>query len=124
MGHVDLVNILHQLCGLLLSNILAKCSAEIICDVVFAVREGSCAAESGHDGAGLAPYAGLDLLAVDGALALVQRVSHLNDSHLETAVSLHELIGREDSAGAGADYNNVISLIVCHLFLRYKCTII
>ena len=119
MGHVDVVDILHELSRLALSDVLAKCSAEIICDVVLAVRECSGAAESAHDGAGLASDAGLDFLAVDGAFSLVQRVSHVYDSHLEVAVALHELICREYTAGTGSDYNNIISLIVRHLFLRH-----
>ena len=49
MGHVDMVHILHEFGGLLLSDILVKRSAEIICDVVLAVGECACTSETAHD---------------------------------------------------------------------------
>ena len=111
VGHVDMVDILHQTDCLFLSDVLAKCSAEIICDVVFSVRECSGTAETGHDGAGFAAYAGLDVLSVDGALPLLQGVSHVYDGDLKVLVPLDQLVCGIDSSRAGShDYDIILHI--------------
>ena len=106
--HVDLVHIVHQLQGLLLADVLVQSAAEIIGDIVFAIGEGTCAAETAHDGAARAVNAGLDLLAVDGTAAVGQSVAGFEDSDLQGRVQADQFVGREDAAGACADDNNVI----------------
>ena len=113
VGHVDLVHILHELGGLPLSDMLAERTAEVVGDVVFPVGERAGAAESGHDGAGLASYAGLDFPAVDGAFPLFQRVAHFYDGHPEGRPAFHELVCGENAARTGTDYDYVILVVVC-----------
>ena len=79
--------------------------------VIGVVGEGARAAEAAHYIADIALDAGLDLFAVDGASALIQRTAKLEHRDLETAVCLGQLIGGEDTAGARADNYYVV---ICH----------
>ena len=47
--HVDLIDILHQIYGFLLADVLVERAAEIIRDIVLAVRKCARAAEAPHD---------------------------------------------------------------------------
>ena len=49
VGEIDAVDIPHEFQRLLLADVFVQGSAEIIRDVIFAVRESACAAESAHD---------------------------------------------------------------------------
>ena len=108
VAHIDLVDIVHELQRLLLADIFIQGAAEVVGDVVLAVREGACTAEAAHDAAALAADTGLDLVAVDGAAALFQRMTGLKDGYLQFGLVLHQLISREDTAGAGANDDNVV----------------
>ena len=108
-GHVDVVHVAHQLHGLLLADVLVQCTAEFVGQVVLAVGKRTRAAEAVHDGAGLAVDAGLHLVAVDGTVPLFQRVARLQHGYLPLRLALHQLIGGENTAGARADDDNVIS---------------
>ena len=110
VGHVDGIHIFHQLQGFPLADVLVEGAAEVVGDVVLAVGEGPRAAEAGHDGAGLAADAGLDLLPVDGAAPLLQRMSLLKHGHPLFGRQLLELVGGIDAAGAAADDDHVILL--------------
>ena len=92
-----------------------QCAAEIISDIVLSVRKSTCAAESSHDRACLALDAGLYLLAVYRALALLERLSCLEYCHLKTGSFLCELIRREYSSGTCPDDNNVILIHFSYL---------
>ena len=107
-GHVDLVHVAHELHGLLLADVLIQCAAELVGQVILAVGEGAGAAEAVHDGTGLAVDAGLDLIAVDGTVPLLQRVARLQHRHLPLGLTLHQFIGGKDAAGARADNQNII----------------
>ncbi len=106
VAKIDLVHIAHQAQGFLLADMLIQGAAELVGDVVFAVGKSTGAAEAAHDAADRAADAGLDLFAVDGASALIQRTAELEHGDLQTA--LHQLIGGIDPAGAGADDDHVI----------------
>ncbi len=105
---VDIVHIGHQLQGFALSDVLMERTAEVVGDVVLAVGEGAGAAEALHDRAGLALDAGLDLVSVDGAFTLFQRIAGLKDKDLFVRTLLHQLIGGKDSARSGTDNDYVI----------------
>ena len=106
--HIDVVHIAHQIHGLLLADILVQGAAEGVGQIIFAVGKRTRAAEAVHDGAGLAVDAGLHLHAVDGAMALLQRIARLQHGHLPLRLALHQLIGGENTAGARADDDHVI----------------
>ena len=108
VGEVDGIHVLHQFYGLLLADMLIKRAAELIGDVVFAVRKGAGAAETAHNAAGFAADAGLYLLAVDGAAAFVERLSQLQHGDFQTAPGVRKLISGKDTPGPGADDDNVI----------------
>ena len=50
-----------------------------------------------------------DLVAVDGTAPLFQRVARLEHGYLPLRPALHQLIGGKNTAGAGADDDNIIS---------------
>ena len=108
VGHIDIIHITHQVQGLLLADVFEQGAAEVVGDVVLAVGKCACAAETAHDGAALAADAGLDLVAVNGAVALVQGVTGLKNSNLHILIQLHQLVGGKDTAGACADNNYII----------------
>ena len=109
---VDLVHIIHQLQRLLFADVLIERAAEVISDVVLAVGERTCAAEAVHDRTGRAADAVLHVLAVNGALALFQRLSLLKYGDFQLRTELRQLIGGENTAGAGANDDHVILHIV------------
>ena len=108
VGHVDGIHILHQVDGLLLADMLIERAAKLVGDVVLAVGKRARAAEAAHDAAGLALDTGLDLLAVDGAAALLQRLAQLQHRDLQRPFGIGKLPGGKDPAGAGADDDNVV----------------
>ena len=105
---VDLVHVVHELDGLLLAHVLKERAAELVGDVVFAVGEGACAAKAAHNAADRALDAALDLLAVDGALALGQGTAQFKHRDFQGGLAFHELIGGENAAGARADDDYVV----------------
>ena len=115
VAHIDAVHIAHQLQSLILADVLVERAAEIIGDVILPVGKGACAAEAAHNGAALTLDAGLDLVAVDGAVALFQAVACLNDGNAQGRIPLRQLVGRKNAAGACADYNDII------LHIRSSC---
>ncbi len=117
VAEIDGVHILHELSGACLADVLVEGAAEVVGDVVFAVREGAGAAEAVHDGAGLAPEAGLHLHAVDGALALLQGVAGLKDRDAQLLLEAGELIRRKNAAGAGTDDDDVVLIHLSHRFI-------
>ena len=75
VADVDLVDVVHQLHGLLLADIFIERAAEVIRQVIFSVGKRARAAEAVHDRAGRAADAVLDGLAVDGTSALFERLA-------------------------------------------------
>ena len=108
VAHIDAVHIAHQLQSLILADVLVERAAEIIGDVILTVGKGACAAEAAHNGAALTLDAGLDLVSVDGAVALFQAVACLNDGNAQGSIPLRQLVGRKNAARACADYNDII----------------
>ena len=108
VGHVDLVHVVHQFQGTLLADVFVKGTAEIVGDVVLAVGKRARAAEAAHDRAAFAADAALDLLAVDGAMALFKAVAGFKNGDPERGGELRQLVGGEDAAGARADDGNVV----------------
>ena len=108
VAHIDAVHIAHQLQSLILADVLVERAAEIIGDVILPVGKGACAAEAAHNGAALTLDAGLDLVSVDGAVALFQAVACLNDGNAQGSIPLRQLVGRKNAARACADYNDII----------------
>ena len=84
---------------------LVKGAAEIIGDIILAVGESACTAESAHDGAAFAVDAGVDLLPVNGTAALFQRMPRFKYGDAAAWVFLFQFIGGKNAARAGAhDY--------------------
>ena len=108
MGHVDGIHIVHQLQRLLFADMFVQRAAEVVGDIVFTVRKRACAAESAHDRAAFAVDTGFDLLAVDGTFALFEAVTRLEYRCLEARVQLLQLIGRENTARARPDNDNIV----------------
>ncbi len=107
--HVDVVHIAHQLHGLLLADVFVQRPAELVGQIVLAVGERARAAEAVHNGTGPAVDAGLHLVAVNGTVPLLQRIARLQHGHLPLRSALHQLIGGENTAGARADNDHIIS---------------
>ena len=112
VAHIDVIHIAHQLQGLLLADMLVKRAAEVVGDVILTIGKGACAAEAAHNGAALALDAGLNLITVDRTVALFQAVARFNDSNTQRGIPLYQLVGGKNSAGACADYNDII-LHIC-----------
>jgi hypothetical protein len=105
---VDPVHIAHQLQRPLLADVLVKRAAEIVGDIVFAVGKRTGAAKTAHNGAALAADAAFDLLAVDGAAALMERMTGFEHGDLQIGAALGQLIGGENTAGTGTDDDHII----------------
>ncbi len=108
VAHVDLIDVLHELDGVLLADVLVERAAELVGDVVLAVGKGASAAEAAHDAAHRAADAGLHLFAVDRAFPFRELAPELHHADLQSPVGLGKLIGRKNAAGAGADNQNII----------------
>ena len=72
---------MHDLQGLLLADMLVESSAEIIGDIVLAVRERAGTAEAVHDRTGLAVDTLGDLLTIDRTLSFFQRIAVFDDRY-------------------------------------------
>ena len=108
VAHVDLIHILHQFQRLSLADVFIQRTAKIVGNVVFSVGKRTCAAETAHDRAALTANAGLDLHAVNGAMAAVQCMTRFKHSHLQLRTALRQFIGRKNTAGTGANNNHII----------------
>ena len=75
VADVDLVDVVHQLHGLLLADILVQRAAEVVRQVVFAVGKCTRAAEAVHDRARRTADAVPDVFAVNGTPALFKRLA-------------------------------------------------
>ena len=120
--NVDLVDVVHQLESLISADVLVHSSAEVVCDVVLTVGEGSRAAEAAHDSAGLALDAGLDLVAVYGAFAFFKRAACFKYSDLEIGTLCSEFIRREYTSRTCSDYYDIVihdCLSPKKLYLRF-----
>ena len=106
--HVDVVHIAHQFECLVAPDIFVQGAAEVVRDVIFAVRKGSRPAEAAHDGTGLAFDAGGDVLAVDGTAALLERIAGLKDGDLQVGALRGEFIRREDAPRTCSDDDDVV----------------
>ena len=100
---IDLIDILHQLDGILLSDILVERAAEIVRDVVLSIREGTGTTETAHDRAAVTVDARFDLLSIDRALTTTELVAVLENRDLQIRTALDQLVGSENTARARTD---------------------
>ena len=105
---IDFIHVAHQLQRTLFPDILVQRTTEIVGDIVLAIRECACAAESAHNGTALAAYAGLYFYAVNGAMTAVQRVTRFEHGNLEGRFTGSQFVSGEDTAGTCTDDDNVI----------------
>ena len=110
MDQIDPVYILHQLNGLFPADIFIESAAEIIGDIILAIGESAGAAESIHDGTGLAADAACDLVPVNRALPFLQHVAGLKDRDLQIRPAHCQLISRINPARTGTDDQYIIFL--------------
>ena len=108
VGHVDLVDVAHQLQRPGLAQILVKRAAKIVGNVVFSVGKSACAAETAHNGAAFAGNTGFDLNAVNGTFAVFQRMSGLEDGDFQFRAQPGQLIGGKDTARPRADNDHIV----------------
>ena len=106
---------------MIFADVFIQRTAESVGDVVFSVGKSTCTAETAHNGTALAVNAALDLISIDGTVALLQRMTGFEDGDLlhhdgpreeeyrfEVGILLYQLVSGEDTAGAGTDNNDVI----------------
>ena len=93
---------------MIFADVFIQRTAESVGDVVFSVGKSTCTAETAHNGAALAVNAALDLISIDGTVALLQRMTGFEDGDLQVGILLYQLVSGEDTAGAGTDNNDVI----------------
>jgi len=105
---VDLVDVAHQIQGLLFADVLVERAAEIVGNIIFSVRKRTCAAKTAHNGAAFAADTGLDPVAVDGAAALAEGMSGFKHGDLQPGLLLQQLICRKDTARTCADNDDVV----------------
>ena len=105
-------------------------AAEVVGDIIFAVRKRTGAAETAHDGTGLAVDTCLHLFAVDRTSALCEAVACFKYRRLEARIELLQLIGRKNPSGTRADNDNIVmfhhetSLFFCFHPLQTKISFI
>ena len=114
VGKVDLIDIFHQVDRLLFADILVQSAAELVRDVVFAVRECARSAEAVHDGTGLATHAGCHFHPINGAFPPLQRVSGFKNCYAQFRSESGQFISGENAAGACADNDNVVLVLMIH----------
>ena len=113
---VYLVNILHKLDSLFLAGKCVKVTAEIVCDVIFAVRHSACTAEAVHNGAYLAVNAGLNFFAIYRTLTLADRSALINNANFYVFVKLDKFVCHE-YAGCTCTDNNYVIILSHNYFL-------
>ena len=108
MGSIDMIHIVHQIKSRLSSHMLIKGAAEIIGNIVFAVRESSGASESAHNGAGLAADTGSYFFSVNGTPAFFQRVPCFEYGNFQICMFFCKLIGGVNTSRTGAYDNDIV----------------
>ena len=93
---------------MIFADVFIQRTAESVGDVVFSIGKSTCTAETAHNGTALAVNAALDLISIDGTVALLQRMTGFEDGDLQVGILLYQLVSGEDTAGAGTDNNDVI----------------
>ena len=93
---------------------LVKVTAEIICDVVFAVGKTACATEAVHNRARLAADTAFYFFAVNRTYTLGDRLTAVDHADLDVLSHINKFICHKNAACACADDNNVV------IFFHYK----
>ena len=93
-----------------------KVTAEIVCDVIFAVRHSACTAEAVHNGAYLAVNAGLNFFAIYRTLTLADRSALINNANFYVFVKLDKFVCHE-YAGCTCTDNNYVIILSHNYFL-------
>ena len=107
-SEIDLVHVTHQVERLALADVLMQRTAELVGDVVFAVGKRTGTTETVHDCAGTAPDTRLDLLAVNGTFALLQRIARLKHADLQIGTELLQFKRGKNPSGTRSDDNDII----------------
>ena len=108
VAHIDLIYIVHQLQRLLLTDILKEGAAKVVGNIIFAVRKRTGTAESTHNATALAADTGFYLLAINRTVALMQAMTCFKYGDLQLGLLLDQFIRSKNTAGAGADNNNIV----------------
>ena len=106
--HIDIVYIFHQLNSFALADMFIQCSAKVIGDIIFSIRECTCAAETAHDRASLTVDTVFNLFAVDRTFSFFKRISLFKNSHFVIRFFLHQLICCKNSSRAGTNNDYII----------------
>ena len=85
---------------MIFADVFIQRTAESVGDVVFSIGKSTCTAETAHNGTALAVNAALDLISIDGTVALLQRMTGFEDGDLQVGILLYQLVSGEDTAGA------------------------
>jgi len=117
MSDIDFVDVFHQVCGHGTADMFVQRAAEIVGNVVLAIRESACATEAAHDRAGFTFDAAFYFFVVDRTVSLFKRVAGFKNGNFYRRVFLGQLVGRKNTARSGPDNDNVI----VHIFVLLLC---
>ena len=106
--HIDIVYVFHQLNSFALADMFIQCSAKIIGDIIFSIRECTSAAETAHDRTSLTVDTVFNLFAVDRAFSFFERISLFKNCHFVIRFFFHQLVCRKNSSRAGTDNDHII----------------
>ena len=107
MGHIDLIDIMHQVQCCDFPDIFMQCASEIISDVVFSVGKCTGTAKSVHDGTVFAINTVLDFYTVNGTFSFFQRSAAFQHGNFEIGMKPDQFICGEYSSGSGSDDQHV-----------------
>ena len=99
MTDIDLIHVVHQIDGFLSSDMLVERTTEVVCDIVFSIRNAPAPPKPLMIAQVRTLDAGLYLLPVDRAAPLFKRIAGLKHSELQLRALFHQLIGAENTAG-------------------------
>ena len=108
VSDIDLIYITHQIQRFLFTNMFIESTAEIVGDVIFAIRESTGTAETAHDRTGFTFDTGFYFLSVNRTVSFVQRISFFENCNFEIFVLFHQLIGGKNSSWSGSDNYHII----------------
>ena len=113
---IDAIHVFHQIKCFLFADMLVKRAAELVGDVVFAVRKRARAAKAVHDRAGLAVNAVFDPDTVDRTVAFFKGIAKLKHGDSEILRFFKKLVSRKNTARPRADNDYVVVHIEIFLY--------
>ena len=108
VGQVNFIDIPHQIQGLLFANILIQRTAKVIGNIVLAIGKSTGTAKTAHDRAGGAANAAFNLIAIDGAVAAMERMAGFQYGHPQFGRAAGQFVGGKNAAGARTDDNHIV----------------